>query len=123
MARNSKSIVSLVGADPVRKAPPPPSHLGPIGADLWSGILRAYEFDDRGSFEMLAQACASADRAEACRKQIDSDGELIRTKAGVRDHPLLKHELAARAFVCRTLARLGLDLEPVRDGSGRPPGA
>ena len=49
---------------------------------------------------------------------------------GVRDSfpavyyfPLLKHELAARAFVVRTLARLGLDLEPVRAGPGRPPGA
>jgi hypothetical protein len=55
------------------------------------------------------------------RVQIDQDGECIRTKTGPGDHPLLKHELAARAFVVRTLGRLGLDLEPVRAGPGRPP--
>jgi hypothetical protein len=37
----------------------------------------------------------------------------------LRDHPGLKHELAARAVVVRTLARLGLDLEAVKP-VGRP---
>jgi hypothetical protein len=39
-----------------------------------------------------------------------------------KEHPLVKHELAARSFVVRTLARLGLDVDhakPVgRPGSG-----
>jgi hypothetical protein len=30
------------------------------------------------------------------------------TKTGPKDHPCLKHELAARAFICRTLQRLGI---------------
>ena len=38
---------------------------------------------------------------------------------GIRDHPALKHELANRSFVGKTLVRLGLDVEPVR-GIGRP---
>ena len=88
---------------------------------LWTDITAAYEFSDRASYETLAQACAAADRAERCREQIDADGEMLRTKLGVRDHPLLKHEITARSFVVRTLARLGLDLEPVRAGAGRPP--
>jgi hypothetical protein len=96
--------------------------LGPIGKSLWSDIVAAYEFSDRASYETLFQACSAADRAEKCRVQIDGDGELIKTKTGFREHPLLKHEIAARSFVVRTLARLGLDLEPVRFGPGRPPG-
>jgi hypothetical protein len=88
---------------------------------LWRDVTAAYEFGDRASYEALFQAACAAERAEACRKQIDQDGELIRTKAGVREHPLLKAEIAARAFVVRTLGRLGLDLEPVRPGPGRPP--
>jgi hypothetical protein len=56
-----------------------------------------------------------------CRDAIDRDGELIRGKAGAKEHPLLKHELAARAFVCRTLQRLGLDVEAIKP-QGRPPG-
>jgi hypothetical protein len=89
---------------------------------LWTDITAAYELNDRASSEALFQACCAADRAAACRVQIDQDGEVIKGKGGVRDHPLLKHELAARAFVVRTLGRLGLDLEPVRAGPGRPPG-
>ena len=102
--------------------PQPSCKLGAVGMSLWCEITQAYEFNDRGSYETLSQACAAADRAEACRAQIDADGEVIRNKMGIRDHPLLKHEIASRAFVVRTLARLGLDLEPVRSGPGRPPG-
>jgi len=37
----------------------------------------------------------------------------------LREHPGLKHELAARSFVVRTLARLGLDVEAIKP-VGRP---
>jgi hypothetical protein len=70
---------------------------------------------------LLTLACQSLDRAESCRAEIDRDGEIIRSKTGTKEHPLLKHELAARAFVARTLHRLGLDVEPVRP-IGRPAG-
>ena len=32
----------------------------------------------------------------------------------INDHPALKHELAAPAFVCRDLQRMGLNCEPLR---------
>ena len=70
---------------------------------------------------MLAQACAGLDRAEALRAQIDADGDVIRVRGNVREHPAIKLELAARAFVVRTLARLGLNFEPLRTSVGRPP--
>nr|WP_210328497.1 hypothetical protein [Mesorhizobium amorphae] len=55
--------------------------------------------------------------------QIDADGAVLRVKGGgLKDHPALKHEIAARSLCIRTLARLGLDLEPLRSGPGRPPG-
>jgi hypothetical protein len=123
MPSRSAPRLAVIGSSPTSTAPAPPPQLGDIGAELWADIVAEYEFEDRGSYETLAQACAAADRAERCRRQIDQDGELIQTNTGVRDHPLLKHELAARAFVVRTLARLGLDLEPVRAGPGRPTGA
>jgi hypothetical protein len=53
---------------------------------LWSTLLAEFEFDNAASLETLHQACAAADRAEACRVQIAADGVLIRTKTGVRDH-------------------------------------
>jgi hypothetical protein len=102
--------------------PQPPRNLGGHGRSLWDRIQREYDVTDCGGIEMLALAAQALDRAEACREQIDRDGEMIRTKGGARENPLLKSELASRAFVVRTLARLGLNFEPVRPTVGRPGG-
>jgi hypothetical protein len=104
-------------------APSPAKDLGTVGTALWHGILAEFEFDNRASLETLSQACRCADRAEACREQIAADGVMIRTKTAVRDHPLIKHEIAARALCVRTLARLGCDLEPINKEIGRPRGS
>ena len=101
------------------KTPPPPRPLGKHGAALWASIHAAYRIDDAGGIEMLAQACAELDAAEDYASHIKKDGAVIRTNGGIKDHPLIKHELAARAFVVRTLQRLGLDVETVRP-VGRP---
>jgi hypothetical protein len=122
MARRTESNLTVVGSTPGIKPPTSPGKLAATGLSLWKDIVAAYQFEDRASYEALYQACCAADRAESCRKQIDADGELVRTKTGVREHPLLKAEIACRAFVVRTLGRLGLDLEPVRPSPGRPPG-
>jgi hypothetical protein len=34
--------------------------------------------------------------------QIARDGAVIRTKSGLKDHPLVRHELAARSFIVST---------------------
>jgi hypothetical protein len=39
----------------------------------------------------------------------------------VREHPLLRHELANRSFVAKTLERLGVNQEMPK-AIGRPPG-
>jgi hypothetical protein len=54
-----------------------------------------------------------------CGEKIERDGPVVSTKHGPKDHPLIKHELAARSFVVRSLHRLGLDVEPIRS-AGRP---
>jgi hypothetical protein len=100
----------------------PPGELGAVGLSLWRDIVANYEFSDRASYETLFQASCAADRAAKLRAQIDADGEVLWIKGVVRDHPALKHEIANRSFVVRTLARLGLDLEPLRSGPGRPAG-
>jgi hypothetical protein len=68
------------------------------------------------------RAAAAYDRAERLRVEIDRDGEIIRGRTGLREHPGLRGELVARAFICRTLQRLGINLEAVRMAPGRPPG-
>jgi hypothetical protein len=101
--------------------PAPMRTLGRYGRALWDKVMIEYEFSDIGGLEMLAQACQALDRAENLRLEIDRDGEVIRTRSGVKDHPALKHELANRAFVVRTLSRLGLNYEAIRPSAGRPP--
>lgn len=100
----------------------PPRPLGQHGAALWQAIVSSYDVRDEAGRELLCGACQALDRAEALREQIDRDGEILRTKTGLRDHPGLKHEVACRSLVTRSLARLGLEFEPVRASVGRPPG-
>jgi phage terminase small subunit len=99
----------------------PPRPLGEHGLALWRSINSEYDISDAGGREMLAQACAALDRAEALREHIDAEGEVIRSKSGLKAHPALKDEIAARSFVVRTLHRLGLDVEAIKP-PGRPPG-
>src|SRR5215204_7170065 len=118
MAKTPLKVVPQTPPDPAS----PPANLAEPGQSLWRTVMGEYAIADSGGIEMLAQACAALDRAEACAEHIKRDGEVIRAKAGPKDHPALKHELANRAFVVRTLARLGLDVEAIKP-TGRPPGA
>jgi hypothetical protein len=43
----------------------------------------------------------------------------IHTRGGIKMHPGVKDELACRGFVCRTLHRLGLNVETIKP-NGRP---
>ena len=113
-----KPSLKLVKPSPVTGSQPS-RPLGKAGGALWRTIMTDYEIADSGGLEMLLQACAALDRAENLRLEIDRDGEVIRTRGTVKDHPALKHELANRAFVVRTLSRLGLNFETVKP-IGRP---
>ncbi len=100
----------------------PPVALGEAGCKLWHSIMGEYHISDSGGREMLLQICKAADLAERYAGIIRHDGATIVTKQGLKDHPLVRHELSARSFVVRGLQRLGLDIEPSRNQVGRPPG-
>ena len=113
----SPKTLKLVPA--TRGSTPPPRKLGTYGLALWQSVTSEYRIEDAGGVEMLCQACQQLDQAEALHERVVADGVVIYTKTGPKDHPALKHELAARSFVVRTLARLGLDVEAIRP-VGRP---
>ena len=98
----------------------PPFTLGKHGRSLWDRVQGEYDVTDSGGIEMLAQACAGADLAEQLHDEIERDGAVIRLRGVVRAHPAVKDEIAKRAFVVRTLIKLGLNFEPVRASAGRP---
>ena len=96
---------------PPTTVPEPPRSLGEHGLSLWHRVLTDFNISDAAELEILAGACSATERAEALREQIDRDGTMIEGPHGPREHPGLKHELACRAFVARSLQRLGL-LQP-----------
>jgi hypothetical protein len=120
MAKNPSERPPLSIVDPAASGAPPPRKLGHHGRALWNSIQTEYQISDPGGTEMLAQACAAADRAEELAEQISRDGAIVQTRNGPKRHPALRDELACRAFITKTLERLGLNLEPVRP-VGRPP--
>jgi phage terminase small subunit len=120
----SSKVLPLPHANPGASSPQPPRSLGEHGMKLWRSVHAEYAVTDIAGMEMLAQACTALDRAEALAAEIAADGSVIRDRERgiVKDHPGLKHELANRAFVVRTLSKLGLNFEPLRSERGRPPG-
>jgi len=97
----------------------PPRKLGVFGSALWNSVQSEYRIDDIGGIELLAQACTALDRAEELAEVIAHDGPVVRTKFTMRAHPCIKEELALRAFIVRTLERLGLNVETLKS-PGRP---
>src|SRR5262245_28365305 len=100
----------------------PPSTLGQAGATLWKTVQDEYRISDCGGKAILLQICAATDDLAACTADIERDGAMINSRTGPREHPLLKQRLALRAFLVRSVQRLGLTLEPSKP-IGRPPSA
>jgi hypothetical protein len=116
---SKKPPLTLVGSGIT--VPQPPCKLGERGMKLWRDVHTEYAINDIGGVELLAQACASLDRAEALAKCINEHGEVVLIKGVLKTHPAVRDELACRSFVVRTLHRLGLNLEQVKS-PGRPSG-
>src|SRR5262249_53537559 len=122
--RKPSNEATAVAASPAATAvpavlPTPPRKLGIPGVALWNAVQTEFRIEDCGGIELLAQACAAAHRAESLTSPIDQDGETIHTAHGLKAHPCLKDELANRAFIVRTLEKLGLTQEAVLP-IGRP---
>src|SRR5215472_9148101 len=109
MAKNP--ALSIV--DPTLSIAPPPANLGPAGLRLWRSVLTDYDIADAGGLALLEQIAFAYERAERLRVEIDRDGEIVRGRNGIREHPGLRGELAARSFICRSLQRLVVNLEAV----------
>ncbi len=118
---SDKPPLTLVG--PEVTGLQPPFALGKFGRSLWDRIQAEYDVSDAAGVEMLAQACAGADLAERLNEEVERDAAVVRSRGAVRTHPAVKNMIAARAFVVRTLVKLGLNFEPVRVSPGRPGGA
>jgi hypothetical protein len=104
----------LTMLDPTPTPIAPPRKLAQHGLSLWNAVQSAYRIDDVGGIELLMQCCEASDRLATLTEAINRDGEVIRTPAGIKAHPALRDELNGRAFIVRTLERLGLNVETIK---------
>lgn len=106
-----------------RRNSPPPKGLSPEGRKLWQALVREYGIDDPAGLSILRQACEAHDRCQAAKRELDAEGVTIVDRwKQKRIHPACAVERDARAQYLAALKALNLDLEPLRDGPGRPGG-
>src|SRR5262245_60704568 len=96
-----------------------PAALGAAGRQVWTDIMADYQIQDIGGLIMLEEICRARDTIAECDAAIKRDGSTIRTKSGLKEHPMQKVKLSAQALMIRTVQRLGLDAEPIK-AVGRP---
>ena len=99
-----------------------PTHLSTAAKRLWNDILDVYAIDDDPAGQIILRVALEAlDRSQEARKAINKAGITVTGRDGqVRSHPLLTVERDNRAAFLAGLKALNLDLEPLRDGPGRP---
>ena len=110
---------ALTVVSPDFSIPAPPIKLGNAGQSLWNRIQSEYEIFDAGGVELLAQMFAAADTVAALSTDITQDGAVVRTRSGPKPHPALRDLLNHRAFIARTMTKLGIGVEPIKP-MGRP---
>src|SRR5262245_42197890 len=99
-----KPTLKLVGANP--PPPPvnafqPPPNLGASGANCWKQIMAQYAIEDAGGVQLLSQLCLALDDLDVTSAAIERDGLLVRGRSGLKENPLLRHQLGLRSFISR----------------------
>ena len=102
--RGEKPTLSVVNANAVK----PPPRLGADGQALWNRLACAYDFSDECGRELLAQICEAARTIRNLSDEIEDNGALLRSRNGAfKRNRVHRDMLAARAFIVRTMLRLG----------------
>ena len=100
----------------------PPKHLSAEARKQWQTIVDAFELEDAGLM-ILESALEAFDRMRQAQAIIADEGIVITDRFGQKkQHPATLVERDARGQMARLLQQLNLDLEPLRDGPGRPAG-
>lgn len=100
----------------------PPDHLREAGTDFYTRVSHEYGLDDPAGLALLCTAAECIDRMRAAQRSIAEHGELTVDRYGSpKINPACALEKDARNGFLAAVRALNLDLEPLRDGPGRPP--
>ena len=101
----------------------PPGHLSKDAKRWWKELQGEYAISDAAGLLLLQTAMEAHDRMKMAQAEIERDGQTVLDRfSQPKPHPLLATERDARAQLLAALKSLNLDLEPLRDGPGRPGG-
>jgi hypothetical protein len=98
-----------------------PAGISAEARERWQALVREYSIEDAAGLQLMAEYVPAFDRLRQCQAQIKRDGPTVSGRWGTKAHPLLAVERDCRAQMIACLKALNLDLEPLRDGAGRPP--
>lgn len=118
LSRRLETIGRLTMTDPRA-----PKALSREARQWWKRLVAEYGIDDQAGLLLLQTALEAFDRMRGAQAKIAEEGETVVDRFDqVKAHPLLSVERDARGQMLVALKQLNLDLEPLRDGLGRPPG-
>ena len=100
----------------------PPEHLKAAGRQLWLDLADEYGIEDSAGLTLLCTAAECLDRMREAQRAIEEHGAVVDDRYGVpKQHPACALEKDSRNGLMAALKAMNLDLEPLRDGPGRPP--
>jgi hypothetical protein len=86
-------------------------------------LTEEYALDDMAALAILTAGLEAYDRAQGAKSLLDVDGPVVEDRWGQKKaHPAASIERDNRAAFLAALRQLNLDVEPLRDGPGRPGG-
>jgi P27 family predicted phage terminase small subunit len=104
--------------------PKAPASLSDEAKRWWRRLVREYEMDDNAGLLLLQTALEAFDRMREAQATLQAEGAVISDRFGQRKaHPATVTERDARSQMVQSLKALNLDVEPLKDGPGRPPGS
>jgi P27 family predicted phage terminase small subunit len=101
----------------------PPKNLSRESRNLWRRIQDEYGITDEAGLLILATGLEAFDRMRLSQEILSNEGMTTTDRYGQpKAHPMTTVERDSRAAMLAALKQLNLDLEPLRDGPGRPAG-
>ena len=103
--------------------PKAPRALSPEAQRWWRRLQGEYALSDEAALLLLETALTAFDRMRQAQAAIAKDGVTVRDKwEQLKINPAVNAERDARSGMLQSLKALCLDIEPLRDGPGRPGG-
>lgn len=102
--------------------PPPPAKLSAEAKRWWNEILESWDLQN-ASLLLLESGLECFDMMRQAQAILSEEGIVIEDRFGQKKgHPATLIERDSKANLLRHMKALGIDLEPLHDGPGRPAG-